>query len=296
MKPDGVAGGRVALVCMPFASADRPSIQLGLLAELARNAGWQADVHQLNLRLAAHLGPETYEHMCERRSHMTGEWLFGRAAFGADAPGDEQTYYAHFPGEFDWAEEIGRDLSFFTDLRTKQLPAFIDDCIDAVDWGSYSLVGFSSLFQQNVASLALSRGIKERHPSVKIIFGGANMEGEMGREYARAFPFVDYVVSGEGDEAFPTLLRVLAAGGRPFSIPGVIVRTAYGLQDGGDGRPVKDLDALPIPQYGPYFDQVDQLGLRDHYKETWTIPYESSAVAGGDSETTAPSVGSMGTA
>ena len=79
-----------------------------------------------------------------------------------------------------------------------------------MDWGRYSVVGFSSTFQQNVASLALARRIKERFPMVKVVFGGANFEGEMGPEYVRAFPFIDYAVVGEGDMAFPALLRNIA--------------------------------------------------------------------------------------
>ena len=34
---------------------------------------------------------------------------------------------------------------------------------------------------------------------MKIVFGGANYDGEMGMEYFRAFPFIDYVVVGEGE-------------------------------------------------------------------------------------------------
>ena len=52
--------------------------------------------------------------------------------------------------------------------------------------------------------------IKKRHPLVKVVFGGANFEGEMGPEYVRAFSFIDYAVVGEGDIAFPALLRYLA--------------------------------------------------------------------------------------
>ena len=37
-------------------------------------------------------------------------------------------------------------------------------------------------------SLALARRIKERHPGVVTVFGGANFDGEMGPEYVRAFP------------------------------------------------------------------------------------------------------------
>ena len=51
---------RVALVCMPFSAADRPSIQIGLLAAIARQAGFEADTCHLNLELAARI-PDAYE-------------------------------------------------------------------------------------------------------------------------------------------------------------------------------------------------------------------------------------------
>ncbi|WP_437542244.1 RiPP maturation radical SAM C-methyltransferase [Sorangium sp. So ce367] len=271
-----VADFRVALVCMPFASADRPSIQLGLIGAIARSAGFTADLYHFNLDLAAELTPPIYEQLCERRSYMTGEWLFARAAFGESAPGDEESYLKAFPGEVSWVETLGKGRAYFAELRRQILPAFIDRCLDAVDWGSYRIVGFSSLFQQNVASLALARRIKERHPQVHIIFGGANMEGEMGREYARAFPCIDYVVSGEADEVFPKLLLALARKETHLRFPGVIARTRLGLVDGGQAPPVHDLDQLPVPVYDTYFEHAVRLGLSPYYKSTWTLPYESS--------------------
>ena len=51
-------------------------------------------------------------------------------------------------------------------------------------------LGFSSTFQQNVASLAVARAVRRRVPKerVAILFGGANCEGEMGRAVALAVP------------------------------------------------------------------------------------------------------------
>jgi len=260
---------------MPFASADRPSIQVGLMAAIAEANGFQTDVHQLNLDLAARLTPEVYELMCERRAHMTGEWLFAQAAFGS-SPDEEDAYFRAFPGEFEWAEEIGKDRTFFRELRRRLLPEFIDECLYEVDWARYDVVGFSSLFQQNVASLALARHIKERHPDVTIVFGGANMEGEMGGEYCRVFDCIDYVVCGEGDRAFPALLRALALGKSPACIPGVLHRESDGRVEGRQAPPIQDLDSLPIPNYDAYFARARKLGLLPYYKATWTIPYESS--------------------
>jgi ribosomal peptide maturation radical SAM protein 1 len=281
-QPDPVAPGaepapfRVALVCMPFASADRPSLQLGLVGAIAEAAGFPTDLHHFNLDLAAQLGPELYEQLCERRAHMTGEWLFAPAAFGAEAPGDEASYLAAFPGELDWVRGLGRDQGFLAALRQDVLPGFVQKCVDAVDWSQYRVVGFSSLFQQHVASLALARRIKERYPQVLVVFGGANMEGEMGLAYVNAFPFIDYAVSGEADEVFPQLLDSLRRARRHLRLPGVVARTRLGVVDGGQAPPVHDLDRLPVPRYEAYFERAEALGVARHYAPTWTIPYESS--------------------
>ena len=282
--PTPVDTFRVALVCMPFATALVPSIQLGLLTAIAEQAGFSTDAYHLNLKLAASLTAEVYEPLCFHRGHMTGEWLFAVAAFGEGAQGDDERYFKSFPKEIAWIEKQGQDAAFLSSLRHEVLPRYIDDCLHEVDWGRYSVVGFSSTFQQNVACLALARRIKERYPLVTIVFGGANFEGEMGPEYVRAFPFIDYAVVGEGDSAFPALLRYLAAckGESPVEAdsvgvvegvpPGVVTRTADGIAFSGQARPVRNMDALPTPNYDEYFERARRLGLTARR----IIPFESS--------------------
>jgi ribosomal peptide maturation radical SAM protein 1 len=267
---------RVALVCMPFAAAQRPSIQIGLIAAIAEEAGFGVDAFHFNLDLAVQLSPVLYESFCDHRGQMTGEWLFAPAAFGRCAPADEESYFQAFPEELLWAAKIGKDANFLVEMRQKVLPDFIASCLTSVDWNRYKVVGFSSVFQQNVACLALARRIKECHPEVNIVFGGANMEGDMGREYARAFPFVDYVISGEGDRAFPALLQSLAERGRTQRFPGLVVLAANGSVTGDQAAPVDDLDASPVPNYSYYFDRASELGLLPEYKATWVLPFESS--------------------
>jgi hypothetical protein len=47
----------LALPNMPWARADAPSIQCGLLKAVATQAGHRCDVHYFNVELAAKLGP-----------------------------------------------------------------------------------------------------------------------------------------------------------------------------------------------------------------------------------------------
>jgi ribosomal peptide maturation radical SAM protein 1 len=254
---------RIALVTMPFAPIKAASIQIGLLKSIVERAGFHADDYYINLDLAALLGVDTYEAICRTHGMMIavmGEWLFSVAAFGQEAGGGD--FLSAFPEDATRVAELtGRDEAALSDLRNRVIPDFLNACLERIDWGSYNVVGISSAHQQNVASLALARHIKQRFPHVTIVFGGANMEGEMGLEYMRVFPFIDYAVVGEGDAVFPELLTRLAEGRETDGMLGVA-----SLRDGKvsfPGRPelVRDLDSLPVPDYSAYYDSLRRLGL-----------------------------------
>jgi radical SAM superfamily enzyme YgiQ (UPF0313 family) len=257
---------RVALVNMPFASTIRASIQIGLLKAIAQRAGFEVEDHYLNLDLASTLGVDLYEECSIVQGYMTGEWLFSVAAFGEMSNGAD--FFARFPDEAHrFADRMGRSgeidevVRFLNRLRDKIIPTYIDACFDRIDWQSYRAVGFSSTFQQNVASLALAQRIKAKYPGVSIIFGGANMDGEMGVEYVRAFPCIDYAVIGEGDSVFPALLTCLAEGREPHDIVGVASRCGEGVAFLGPAAIIQDLNALPTPDYGTYYNRRRQLGI-----------------------------------
>jgi ribosomal peptide maturation radical SAM protein 1 len=245
---------RVALVTMPFDACSRPSIQLGLLKAIGRRAGFPVDDYYLNLSLAAEFGFALYE-VLQGSCHdnYMGDWLFSTAAFREESCRED--FVSAFLGDFQGPMSImGKDAAFFNDLRARVLPEFIEECILRNDWGSYRAVGFTSTFQQHVASLALARRIKEQFPHVVTIFGGATMDGDMGAEYLRAFPFIDYGVSGDGDEVFPALLTCLALERDPGDMPGLIARRGDGVSFSGSADPVRDLDNLPVPDYNTYYE------------------------------------------
>ena len=63
---------KVVLINLPWASYRRPSIQLGLLSELARKHGHLVEQAHLNLNLAAQIGIASYEPIAEHRSMSLG--------------------------------------------------------------------------------------------------------------------------------------------------------------------------------------------------------------------------------
>src|SRR5581483_6787272 len=86
------------------------------------------------------------------------------------------------------------------------------------------LIGFTTVFPQHVASLALAKRLKARAPSVPIVFGGSNCEGVMGAETIRQFSFVDAAVSGEGDLIFPEIVQRVFKGAPLDGLEGVKTR------------------------------------------------------------------------
>ena len=257
-----VSALRIALVNMPFASTRRPSIQLGLMKAIAEERGHNVATHYVNLHFAAQIGWDAYEVLCEGRDDLLGEWLFARAAFGENAP-DGRPYLDAYREQLEKvAKEAGKDLEYLLTLREEIIPAFLSDCLDRFPWDQYDVVGFGSVFEQNCAALALARLLKSRHPEIVTIFGGSNFEDEMGLEYVRALPWIDYAVIGEGDDVFPALLHRLAAGEKQIEMAGVARRLPDGtVQSGGRAPMVSDLDALPEPDYTEFFTTSHEVKL-----------------------------------
>jgi ribosomal peptide maturation radical SAM protein 1 len=268
----------VALVSMPFVSTRCPSIQLGLLKGLAETHGFPAATFHLNLDFASQIGLAWYEALSQHRGRLLGEWLFSLAAFGDEAPDLEDRFLDQFSDAVEpvlAAAKVTRDD--LRRLRRTAVPHYLDRLVETIPWQDFRVVGFSSTFQQNMASFALARRIKQRFPRVQTLFGGANFEGDMGLELVRSVACIDYAVIGEGDRAFPAFLLALAEGRDPADVPGVVC-----WRDGQvtplRAEPVfRDLDRLPVPDYEEYFQRSEALGvLPPQGRRQVPIPFESA--------------------
>lgn len=251
---------RVGLVNMPFSMADRPSIQCGLLKAALLRAGHETKVHYLNLEFAAEFGAELYREVAHLRTDLLlGEWLFSVAAFGYRP--NEEAYRQACPALEKTCRDADITFERLCELRNEILPAWIESWAEAVDWGHYGVVGFTSTFEQNTPSFALARAIKERYHGVVTVFGGANFDGDMGKEFVRVLPYLDYAVSGEGDRVFPQLVQRVAEGREPLGLPGVMGRNGGpDVVDNGRAPTVHDLDEVPAPDYDEYFETLFRLG------------------------------------
>lgn len=276
---------QVLLVSMPFGELHTPSIGLSLLRAGLTRSGFSTKILYLNIGFAKVIGSQLYDEIAALMGQMEGEWLFSRSLYG-EAPGEPEEYTngislkqssayrrvnASKPNAL--AEYIGDCLA----ARDK-VDAFLDECLAAVCSYDPDIAGFTSVCQQQVASLALAKRLKARMPDVFTVFGGPSYEGIMGAEVVRQHPFVDAVVSGEGDIVFPELARRVLNGAPISDLQGVYTReNADRLIAEGrcpNAPLVMDMDSLPVPEYDDYFEQRSAACL-DRAFETW-IPFETS--------------------
>lgn len=260
----------VVLVTMPFMDVDWPSIQLGLLSEIVRRHGYPVRTLHANLDFAARIGAGYYRQLGLRKARLVAEWLFSVAAFGSSAPDPDNRLLDDFAAEL---ADLDGGRERLLRARHEDVPAYLDALAADPVWDGCRVAGFTSTFQQNAASFALARRLKQRYPEITTVFGGANFDGEMGPEWARSVPSVDLAVSGEADVAFPRLLDRLVAGLPPTDEPGV-----FGPAGGRPpGPPTRTLDGLPVPDYTEYFDRARRLDLLPRTGPSAVrLPFESS--------------------
>ena len=244
---------KVALVSMPFAAIDYPSLALGLFKSRLQQEQIPCDVYYLNIPFAEMIGYASYSRLIiQPPAYFACEQLFAESAFGALAPAD-QAYY----------DETGLDAPIRQQLQAIKafVEPFLNRCMTEVDWGAYDIVGFTSLFEQNLATLALASRIKQRYPDTLTVFGGPNFEAIMGRTFHRLLDYIDFVCSGEADDTFPELIKRLAYQHPIDDLPGIVYRR-NGVSLATAAAPMTTrLDRLPIPDFSDYFARVRQMPL-----------------------------------
>lgn len=248
------------LLGMPFFGIEMPNLAVALLKSHLTRAGFTCDSCYPNLELMSRLHPDVQRYA--PRGPMTGEWLFVPAVYGGPIVDDEYERYAEYArGSF--GDEITDEiLARFVDAR----PActdYINELADRIDWDRYDVVGFSLVFQQTMASLALAERIKARRPDLPIVFGGPSVHGEMGLALHERFPQIDVVCSGEGDEVIVPLFEAMVAGRDVSGIGGIVHRVGDTSVASSPATPVVDLDALPVPDFDDWFRDRAAAGLAD---------------------------------
>lgn len=249
---------KVLLVSMPYGALERPALGLSLLKPALADAGIPCDLRYLNITFADLLGLERYRWISGELPYtaFAGDWTFTHLLYG-ERPAAEQRYLDEILRRTWYRSEA--DIQGVLDVRSLATH-FLEHALAAVPWREYAVVGFSSTFEQNIASLAIARRVKRLSPETAIVFGGANWEGEMGLELHRRFRFVDYVCSGESEKSFPMLVEQIFRRGSVSDIQGIVYRAEGKSVSTGPPEMIREMDQLPVPDFTDYFGDLGRSG------------------------------------
>jgi ribosomal peptide maturation radical SAM protein 1 len=207
----------IKLVNMPFANIEKPAIGLTQLAARIRDVHGSkvsVDVNYLNHEFGKLIGPPAYKYIATHQSGLIsgfGEWFFRQVAF-PEQPDNREAYFQRF-GPYFGPEGVQAFRTILQPLRAR-LPEILDSLIDRYGMDQADIVGFSSTFFQNVASMALAKRLRRIRPDQIIVMGGANCEGIMGAELIANATMIDYVFSGHSLVSFPEFVGRILAGDR----------------------------------------------------------------------------------
>ncbi len=257
----------VLLVVPPFGAPYFPFLGVSILAANARKLGVRAHIYYANLDFAALVGPDVYEHVTySYDALLNSEAVFASAAFpGLPDPASylsfrQQNIIRHEP--LIWREIIEDDYRLCLEKRD----TFLEQATAKILAAKPKIVGLCSMFQQNLASIALARCIKQTSPDVLTVMGGAGTHQPMGQALAQVADPIDCIFTGEADDAFPRFCRQYLDGSMT-DIPELVNCGIF-----------HRLDELPIPDFDDYMQQLAEFQsgnlLPPDYP--YTIYFESS--------------------
>ncbi len=270
----------VMLVSMPFGPLESPSLGLGLLQSRLTAAGVRTMSRYFTVDYAARIGQAGYRRIVSGFPHTTdllGEWIFSHAVH-VHHPDRERRYLecifdleqSFAEGDADALAALAEGVHALADAAGR----FADDAAEEVLSHAPRVVGFTTVFQQTLASIAVASRLRTLDPSVRTVVGGPNCEGPMGRALAETYPVFDAVVSGEADLLIVPLVQSWLAGESPQDSPRV---QPYLDSTSGaflQARMVPDLDGYVSPSFDDYFHDLARLEGAEDFQVH--LPLETS--------------------
>ena len=257
-------GCDVLLVAMPFYTPQMPSIALGTLKAVLTRAGHISQSRCYNITFIDYLGEATrqdaagpigypeFDRILRLYVPNVGDWVFCVPPFRDDSD-EVDDRFVHYLRSRSVSEQ---DITLARRMK-EHAPAFLEKCLQDILSAAPQLVGFSTMFSQNIGSLCLAKMLRAAAPNLPIVFGGANCDGPMGEALLRSFPWIDVVVRGEGEQALVELAADVKAG-RPFrALPGLCIRQGDDIIVTSKAEPVP-MNDVPAPDYDDFFEQLAQ--------------------------------------
>ena len=263
----------ILLVSMPFAGVTIPSIQLPILEGYLKERSIDAKTRHLYLKAAEFYELKNYDFLSNTSGvSYAAQMIFSKYVFPEHWKHEFDNFRNYFNKLFSGETEVQNFFSF--EEYVEKTDQFYNWIIENIEWRKYDIIGFTLNYGQFLPSLAIAKKIKELDSGKKIIFGGSRTVGELGVKVLDSFNFVDFIVSGDGEEP---LHRLTSDYQNHMSIPGLIYRVEQEVIWNKSDIQI-DLNTLPILNFDPFYEDLSLASneLQKHFHLNGRLPVEIS--------------------
>ena len=146
-------------------------------------------------------------------------------------------------------EQIRENYSFRRFVFTRENTDSVVRNLEAPDF-----IGFSNYVWNTKYNLNLAEKIKKEYPECKILFGGHNVPPD--NSFLEKYPFIDFLIHGEGEDAFTALLKELISDEPSFeSVPNLSYRVNEN-ENRCNSIKIQTRTDYPSPYLEGYFDYI----------------------------------------
>ncbi|MEW6363377.1 MAG: RiPP maturation radical SAM C-methyltransferase [Acidobacteriota bacterium] len=264
---------RLTLVAMPWPYADMPSAAIGSLAAFVRAREPRVAVRSSSeyVRLWSRI-PNEYDEISQ--SAILGELIYAMLLY----PERKEPLVRSLSTTLEAERRVRGEVSACA-IDVESLDRIVSATAHHLDEAGGRLardcdvVGLTTSYAQLFASLCLARLLKHENPAITVALGGAGADAA-GASLLDEFPFVDFVIKGEGEVRLVRLLRALLDGETPPDDGSGVISRMRNVVAGGaavnrcDEEPVHnigkapaEIEALPYPDFDEYFALAGKRGL-----------------------------------
>lgn len=253
------------LASVPWTNINEPSLGLALLKAVLNDAGVPCRVRHLNLLTLDFLNAGTYGALA--RVYALNDFVFSGVLDPRVTPKQlrllrEKCAELIGLGAIDHRRHGGIPgiVDQILRLRADVIPHWVDSqARDILRWEP-TLVGFTCMFDQTIASAAIASRVKALEPGVLVAFGGYAVRPPTAEMLLDSFPWIDAICVGEGE---PTILPLAVASAAPrrdlSGVPNLYSRDASGSVQIGPRAPLIAMDSVPAPDFDDFFADIQEL-------------------------------------
>ncbi len=270
------------LIAPPWQLFNRPSIQLGALKAFmqARVPGLEVRACHPYLGFAYRLGFTDYHTICQ--SGWASEAVGAAILRGQNYSACREIFCRALSERGMGSTSQGLPALF--DRSCEILKDHLAEFAAGLDLQETGLVGITACLNQFSAALVTARLIREKSPQITIAAGGTSCSGTIAPSILHNYPFLDYIISGEGELPLLSLWNYLNNGAKDSAgeLPAAISSRDYlsiacenDISTGREQmRQIKPLDELPVPDFDDYFRELSKLPAAARFHPV--LPVEAS--------------------